>query len=313
MTYPKTAFIINPGSGGRRKNRLRSALMARISELLPDAPIQFSASSQEAADMTRELLRKGFECIAAAGGDGTFNSVLQGFFSDDRGTPVRKGASLAVIPVGTGGDFRKNLGIENDPIAALSLLSGTSTRPCDVGRVEYVDFDGNKCVRYFLNITSFGFTGLVDKYVQESSRRLGGTITFFLCTVRSFRDYTNAEVKITFDDGFSMDTRSLFVAVANGKFFGGGMCIAPMADISDGLLEVVVIGDLHLKDFIRHGSKLYSGKLKEHPQMVHKSVRKVTIVPRDESQVMYMDMDGEPLGIAPASVEIIPSAINLKV
>jgi YegS/Rv2252/BmrU family lipid kinase len=313
MTHLKTAFVVNPGSGGRRKNRLRSALMARISGLLPDSPIQFSASADEAAVMTRELLEKGYECIAAAGGDGTFNSVLQGFFSDDRGTPVRKGASLAVIPVGTGGDFRRSLGIENDPIAALSLLSGTSTRPCDVGRVEYMDFDGKKCVRYFLNITSFGLGGLVDKYVQESSRKLGGTLTFFMATVRAFRNYSNADVTVTLDDGFSMDTRSVVVAVANGKFFGGGMCIAPMAEISDGLLEVIILGDMHLWDFIKDGSKLYGGKLKEHPHMVHKSVRKVAIVPKNESQVMYMDMDGEPLGVAPASVEVIPSAINLKV
>jgi len=309
----KTAFIINPGSGGKRKDRLRKALADRIAQMFPDAPVTFSTTADEASTRTRELLEGGCECIAVAGGDGTINSVLQGFFRDDRGTPVRKGAALGVIPVGTGGDFRRTLGIENDPLAALSLLSGDSVKPCDVGLVEYTDAGGKKAKRYFLNITSFGLSGLVDKYVLESSKKLGGTLTFFLATLKAFRRYTNTKVEVTIDGSTKKTLTSVLVAVANGRFFGSGMHIAPMADIGDGLLDVVVLGDMHLGDFIRHGSKLYAGKLTNHPDFFHARARSVGIVPVEETGVMTMDMDGEPLGTTPASVTIVPSAIALKI
>lgn len=313
MNRFKTAFIINPGAGGKRKNNIRKAALKKISESFPDSPLRFTGTSEEAASNTRELLESGFECIAVAGGDGTFNSALQGFFADDTGTPVRKDAALAIIPIGTGGDFRKTMGIENDPLAALSLLSGTSTKPCDIGIVEYTDFEGKTKKKYFLNITSFGLSGLVDKYVQESSKKLGGMLTFFISTLKAFTKYQNADVEVIIDDRDIKKLKSVLVAVANGRFFGGGMEIAPMADISDGLLEIIILGDMHLMDFIKHGSRLYGGRLTEHPDLIHKSGRKVRISPMSKKETMYMDMDGDPLGTIPATLEVIPSAINIKI
>jgi len=281
--------------------------------MFPGAPLEMTGGAEEATRLARHHLEQGCECIAAMGGDGTINSVLQGFFSDDRGTPVRKGAALAVIPIGTGGDFRKTLGLEPDPVAALSLLKGTDTRPCDAGIVEYTDYEGKKRKKYFINITSFGLGGLVDKYVQESAKKLGGTLTFFLATVKAFRKYTNASVEIRIDDKETRQLKSLLVAVANGRFFGSGMQIAPKADIGDGVFEIVILGDLHLKDFIRYGSKLYGGKTISHPEVIYASGRKITITPQGDKETMYMDMDGEPFGTIPASVEMIPSALHIKI
>jgi len=313
MKLLRTAFIINPGSGGKRKDRLRKAAVARIAEMFPGAPLEMTSTAEEASRLTRHHIEKGCECIAAMGGDGTINSVLQGFFADDKGTPVRKGAALAVIPIGTGGDFRKTLGIEPDPLAAMSLLTGTDTKPCDAGIVEYTDFDGKKQKKYFLNITSFGLGGLVDKYVQESAKKLGGTMTFFLSTVKAFRKYRNAEIEVSIDGKDTRRLRALLVAVANGRFFGSGMQIAPRADIGDGVFEIVILGDLHLKDFIRYGSKLYGGKTISHPEVIYASGRKITITPQGDKETMYMDMDGEPFGTIPASVEMIPSALHIKI
>jgi YegS/Rv2252/BmrU family lipid kinase len=313
MKLLRTAFIINPGAGGKRKDRLRKAAIARIAGMFPGAPLEVTGNPDEASRLARLHIEKGCECIAAMGGDGTLNSVLQGFFADDRGTPVRRGTALAVIPIGTGGDFRRTLGIEPDPLAALSLLTGTDTRPCDAGIVEYTDFEGKKRKKYFLNIASFGLSGLVDKYVQESSKKLGGTLTFFLSTVRAFKRYRNADVEIGIDDKEPRRLKSLLVAVANGRFFGSGMQIAPKADIGDGVFEIVILGDLHLKDFIRHGSKLYGGKMIGHPEVIYTSGRRITITPMDGKETMFMDMDGEPFGTIPASVEMIPSTLHIKI
>ncbi|MFH1437567.1 MAG: diacylglycerol kinase family protein [Pseudomonadota bacterium] len=312
MTNPKTAFIINPDSGGRKKDKLRKALIKKIAGMFPESPLEFSASADDASGLTRRMLENGFECIAVVGGDGSIRSVVEGFFKDERGTPVREGASLAVIPLGTGGDFRKTLGLDRDPLPALSLLKGPAVKPCDVGLVEYTDFEGKARKNYFINIASFGLGGLVDRYVQKSGKKLGGTLTFFFSTVKAFRNYKNATALITLDDKEKITKKSLLVTVANGRFFGSGMEIAPMADTNDGIFEIIVLGNLRFKDFALNSRRLYAGKKLSHPEIIYKSARKVKIEALNENEPMYLDLDGEPLGVIPATVKIFPSAINIK-
>jgi len=309
----RTVFIINPTAGGSRKDSLRKKLIANIARTYPDSPIEMTKNSAEAEHAVRMYLQKGFECIAAVGGDGTLNSVLQGFFRDLDGTPVKEGASLTVIPFGTGGDFRKTLGIESDPIAALSLLKGEDTKPCDAGIVEYTTFEGKKEKRYFLNITSFGISGLVDKYVLESSKRFGGTITFFVSTIKAFMKYKKSHILVEVDGIESIIQKCLLVVVANGKFFGSGMQIAPDANISDGIFNIVTIAEFGMKDFLKYGTKLYGGEKVHNPQVTYTSGRKISIIPQTNSDIMYMDMDGEPIGKIPANIQILPSAIRLKI
>ena len=312
MTNPKTAFIINPVSGGKKKNKVRKVLIKKIAGMFPESPLEFSASADDASRLTRQMLEGDFECIAVVGGDGSIRSVVEGFFKDDRGTPVKEGASLAVIPLGSGGDFRKTLGLDRDPLPALSILKGPAKKPCDVGLVEYTDFEGKTRKNYFINIASFGLGGLVDKYVQESAKKLGGTLTFFFATIKAFRNYKNVTVDITLDDRETITKKSLLVTIANGRFFGSGMEVAPMADIGDGRFEVIIMGDLRFKDFALYSRRLYAGKAEGHPKVMHRSARKVTLAAHDDDKPMYMDLDGEPLGVIPATVELFPSAINIK-
>ena len=312
MTSPKIAFIINPGAGGKKKNKLREALIKKIAGMFPESPLEFSASADDASRLTRRMLEGDFECIAVVGGDGSIRSVVEGFFKDDKGTPVKKDASLAVIPLGTGGDFRKTLGLDRDPFSALSILKGPASKPCDVGMVQYTDFEGKTRKNYFINIASFGLGGLVDKYVQESSKKLGGTLTFFFSTIKAFRHYKNATVEMTLDDREKITKKSLLVTVANGRFFGSGMEIAPMADTNDGTFEIIIMGNMRFKDFAVHSRHLYAGKTLSHPEIIYKSARKLKIEALNENEPMYLDMDGEPLGVIPATVEIFPSAINIK-
>jgi len=312
MDTLKTAFVVNPQSGGKRKNRLRERTLREIAARFPGAPVDATRSGEEAAAVVRARLEEGFECIGVMGGDGTLNNALGGFFRDLEGTPVRKDAVLAVIPAGTGGDFRRTIGLEDDPVAALSLLTGTSSRPCDAGIVEFRDFEGATRRRYFLNITSFGVSGLVDKYVMESKKKLGGTLTFFGATVKALVRYRNVPIEIVVDGGAGRVLKSTVVAVANGRFFGSGMEIAPKADIADGLFELVAIGDLSLVDFIRNSRKLYGGKILAHPEVFHGPARAVKLTPVREGDVAYMDMDGEPCGTLPATLTIVPGALRIK-
>ena len=318
----RTALVVNPRSGGKKSDRARRALVEAFHGLAPDGEVAETRADGGARGVVNGLLHAGFECVAVAGGDGSLNEAANGFFDE---VPVSMGeggaaalravnpeACMAVVPLGTGGDFRRTAGLEPDPIAALSLLTGTSTRPCDLGHVSYVDREDRLAGRLFLNIASFGMSGLVDEYVNRSGRALPGSMSFFLSTVRAFMDYRNVEVEVRMDSAAPTRKKMLTVAVANGRFFGGGMEVAPEAVTDDGLFDVTILGDLGLWDFTVHSKKLYGGKILGLEGVDHGRARRVEIATVDSAARMLMDLDGEPVGRLPATLTVLPGAIRLK-
>ncbi len=318
----KTALVINPRSGGKKSDRLRKALVDAFHGLVPAGEVVETRKDGGARHVVNELLHLGYECIAVAGGDGSLNEAANGFFDEipvtvdpaggDAPRPVNPSACMAVIPVGTGGDFRRTMGLEPDPVAALSLLTGTSTRKCDLGHVSYVDREGRPAGRLFINITSFGMSGLVDEYVNRSGRAMPGSLSFFVATVRAFSDYENVAVDVRMGSAEPIRRTAVAVAVANGRFFGGGMEVAPEARVDDGLLDVVILGDLGLYDFVVNARKLYGGKILGLPDVDHGRVQRVAIETVEADARMLMDLDGEPVGRLPATLTILPGAIGLK-
>jgi len=317
----RTALVLNPRSGGQRGDRARREIVRTFHEMFPGCEARETRQAGDAEGIVRSFLEEGYECVAVGGGDGTFNEAVNGYFRpvpagagmDPAGpAPVARGACLAILPIGTGGDFRRSLGLEPDPIAAMSLLSGKSSRAVDVGHAEYTDPDGRPASRFFLNVTSFGLGGLVDEHVNRSRRKLPGSLAFFAATVRAFVEYDNVRVRVLVDRSEQKVERAAVVAVANGRFFGGGMEVAPVARIEDGLLDVVIMGDLGLRDFIFHAGKIYGGRILDHPLVQHRPAREVVIDCVEEGEVMLMDMDGEPLGRLPASLRVCPGALRIK-
>jgi YegS/Rv2252/BmrU family lipid kinase len=312
---------MNPLSGGRRADRARAELVRSFEEMAPGGEVCATEGPGDAVDQVRRLLEVGYECVAVAGGDGTFNEAVNGYFRpidpstepgpEDGPEPVNPDACLAVIPCGTGGDFRRTLGLEPDPVAALSLLTGSSFRTCDVGHASFACDDGRSS-RFFLNITSFGLSGLVDEYVNTSARSLPGSLAFFVATIRAFMDYENVRVRVLMDRAEQRVDTAVVVVVANGRFFGGGMEVAPVASLDDGLLDVVILGDLGLVDFLAHAPKMYGGRLLEIDRIQHRHAREVILDAVEESDVMLMDMDGEPVGRLPATLRVFPGALRIK-
>ncbi|MEM9490297.1 MAG: YegS/Rv2252/BmrU family lipid kinase, partial [Myxococcota bacterium] len=253
MTSPRTVLVVNPqsqnGALGRRWPDVAQLLhreLGSFEEVRTGAP-------GDATRLAREALVAGAERVVAIGGDGTINEVANGFFDD--GQPVAAEACLGILPFGTGGDFRKTLGIPNDLAGAARLLAAETTRTIDVGTLEYVDRYGQPAHRIFVNIASFGISGLVDRLVNESSKRLGGTLSFLSGSLRASMRYTNQRVHITFDGepDDSLDMTINMVAVANGRYFGGGMFIAPDAELDDGYFDVVALGDITMRDMVFNG------------------------------------------------------------
>jgi diacylglycerol kinase family enzyme len=242
---------------------------------------KFTTMTGHATDLVREGLASGVERIICVGGDGTNNEVVNGFF--DKTTPLGTGAVLGFVPRGTGGDLRKTLGIGKELDSCLPVLARGHTLPADLGAVEFEDHQGQRVRRLFVNITSFGIGGMVDKKVNESSKALGGKTSFFIGTLKALFAYKNKLVHLKVSSGeetvLDESLRVNNVAVANGQFFGGGMWVAPNARMDDGLEKVKMVRGNHVEATC------------------------------DEE--VLIDMDGEQPGRLPITLDVLPKAIRL--
>ena len=300
--------IVNPQSGGGRTRRAWPRLEAAIRDALGDFRPVFTERSGHAIELTRAALREGADLVIAMGGDGTINEVVNGFF-DEQGAPIRPSAAFGLLPAGTGGDFVKTAGTPATLIEAARHIASARPRAIDVGRLTYLSHDAVRSTRMFINIASFGIGGLIDRYV-ESSKSLGGKAGFFVASVRATLVYHNTPVRITVDDQ-PPEVRTIYsVAVAKGRFFGGGMMIAPPAELDSGRFEVVTIGDVGLTTMLRYSPRIYAGTHLTLPFIQHQTARKLYAESTTGEEVL-LDVDGEPLGRLPATFEILPRAIQV--
>lgn len=308
MSLP--VVIVNPNSAGGQTRRRWSQLEASIGDAMGEFRALFTERPGHATELARAALREGADLVIAMGGDGTTNEVVNGFF--DGTERVRPGASFAVLPAGTGGDFIKTTGSPRLLADAARGIAQQRAHPrvIDAARLTYLDSDGASAMRHFINIASFGVGGLVDRYVNRSSKKLGGKASFLLATVRASFAYKNARCRIRLDGGEPVERKIYSVAVANGRYFGGGMHIAPGAKLDDGRFDVVTIGDVSVATMFLNTSKIYAGTHIALPFVTVEHATRVDAEATDGEEVL-LDVDGEQPGRLPATFELLPGAISV--
>jgi diacylglycerol kinase (ATP) len=314
VAVKRTVIIVNPRSSGGAAGKRWSDLADTIGRVLPFDEAITNAPGH-ATELARQALRSGADQVIALGGDGTINETINGFFDEDgQLLPEAKHAQFGVIPYGTGGDFRRTLGLPQDITAAAKVVAAGNVKRCDVGRLTYTTADGAAAVRMFINIASFGVSGEVDRMVNQSSKRLG-RLSFFVATARATLGYKNQRVSLVFDGNTSAPVEATIstVAVANGQYFGGAMQIAPHAEIDDGKFDVICMGDLSFADLVTSGQRLYKGT---HLTMDKVSSRRATTVraePIEGGARIEIDLDGENVVRLPATFEMVANTVNLLV
>lgn len=299
--------IVNPNSANGRTGKSWPATASILHGAFPGFTHKLTTRQGEATELARQALREGATTILSLGGDGTHNEVVNGFFDEDGGT-VAAEACLGILPSGTGGDFRRSLGMPSEMAAAVSYLLSATPRLIDVGRMVCHDEAGQQRRRFFVNITSFGISGVVDDYVNRTSKALGGKLSFLFGTARALWNFRNQRVRLCVDDDFDEVLTINNIAVANGQYFGGGMWVAPGAALDDGLFDVVIIGDLSRKQSLLSGPKIYKGKHIELPEV---SVLRGRRVRATSDELVLIDMDGEQPGRLPIELEIVPAALRV--
>ena len=247
----------------------------------------------------------GDEQVVAVGGDGTLNEVANGLLA----LPDADRPELAVIPFGTGMDFARSHGIPRKLDAAVDVALNGRTSTVDAGRVRYKAWDGGEAESFFGNIASAGMSGAVARQANETSKALGGRISFFAALVRVFAGWSNTELEID-AGGEKRSGKMTNLIVANGRYQGGGMLIAPEADAGDGLFDILVIGDITKRDFVLNVGRIYRGTHLSHPKI--ELLRSPTVSVDGEVPVP-LELDGEQPGTTPARFEVVPGALRLRV
>jgi YegS/Rv2252/BmrU family lipid kinase len=236
--------------------------------------------------------------LVVIGGDGTVNEVVNGIAGTE--------AEVAVLPGGTGQDFGRTHGIPSRFDEAVRVAIDGETRTIDLGHVELE----SGASRFFANVGSAGMSGAVARRANSMTKAFGGRATFFYALTREFLAWENTRVVVELEGGVRREGPMHDVIVANGRFHGGGMKLAPDARQNDGAFDVVLIADVSKLDFVTTAPKLYSGRYLSHPKV--ELLRSPTVAV-DAAEPLPLEVDGEPIGTTPARFEIVPSALRLRV
>jgi diacylglycerol kinase (ATP) len=310
----KPLLIVNPQAGGGRTGSLFAKMQDPIERSLGGFDVTFTERGRHAVEIAEDAALAGRETVIAVGGDGSIHEVVAGLMAArEKGA---KGTRLGIIGQGTGGDFRKTLGIEHRLDQYCAAIAGGKTRAVDVGRFSYANHKEEPSSSYFINILSIGMGGLVDQYVAEGSRALGGTVAYFAASLKGLIHSEIGVLNCTIHEGDKSreeEIHSRMLAICNGRYFGSGMFVAPMARLDDGMFEVVDMGAASRLNFAMGSSKIYSGAHLKSPETKHFRCNKITIelVNKGIRDRYLLDVDGEPLGKLPLEVEVMPGALEV--
>jgi len=316
----KTLLIVNPRSANGATGRHFDDISGAVREQLGDHAHAFTERTLHATELTRAALREGTELVIATGGDGTINEVVNGFFEEPRPQEgpgdgprlINPQAALAILPRGTGGDFRRTVGLDGDLRKSARHLRG-ERRPLDVGRCDFIGHDGKPAARYFVNVAGCGVGAEIVAIANKSSKALGGKISFMLASLRGLAGWSDVAIRARLDDGPSEELSITSFSVANGRFFGGGMMVSPDARLDDGLFHITIWSRFGFTEFVLKSGTLYDGSHVKLPGTRTASARRIRLEPgaTPGARVALIELDGEPVGRLPATYTVLPGALQL--
>ncbi|MFN2622975.1 MAG: diacylglycerol kinase family protein [Chthoniobacterales bacterium] len=286
-----TCIILNPSAGRIRDLDEVAALLGQ----LPEAEIRLTNKPGSAARFARTALKKGRDLIIAAGGDGTLNEVINGI-GENLGE-----ARVGLIPLGTGNDFARSIGVPTDLKAAIDLIRAGTTRAVDLVRVTSDE------LRYFVNVSAGGFSGLVDEKLTPEMKKTWGPLAYLRSAAAAWPELRAYRTTLAFDDDESLMLELYNVVVANGRYVGGGTLIAPEAEIDDGLLDVVLIPRRPAPELAVAMAQIALGTHLSSKTIVFRRAAKLTV---NSKPGMWFNVDGELVGNEPARFEIVPRALR---
>lgn len=275
-----------------------------LSQLTNDSDFKheicYTAYTGHGIELGRDYCKRDLTAIVAVGGDGTINECVNGIMQSGR--PV----ALGIVAMGTGNDLVKSLSLKGVWEEIQQALGKQVCMDVDLGKATFQNRQGQMDQRYFINVLDIGIGGEVVQRIAESRRLLGPFLTYQKSILSTLLTLKRERVQWE-HEGHYRDEKTLMLAIANAKWFGSGLGIAPVADVQDGILEVIHLGDISLLDYFKQLPHLRKGRFLKHDQIRYEKSRFVKVFTPN----MPIDCDGEFIGFTPLMVQMVPRAIRI--
>jgi YegS/Rv2252/BmrU family lipid kinase len=302
----KTLIVLNPHAGSGRAGKLWSQIEPLLWDALGELVIAVTQRPEDVAAHLDQARAAGLTRVIAIGGDGTNHALINALMHLNESDPTGPRMTFGCLPIGTGHDWARTLGIPNSPEAAVRWIAAAQPTPLDVGRVQFTE-NGQEVTRHFLNIASAGIGGQVDKRVNRLQTR--HPWTFLAATVQTLLTYSPQAMSVKIDGQNWYNGRSYIVAVANGCSFAHGMRIAPDAEYNDGLFDVVLVEGMPRARVLRALKTVYSGAHVRRSD-VHVIRARTVEIELASTGAFGLDLDGEAAHGSRVRFEALPNALN---
>jgi diacylglycerol kinase (ATP) len=298
----RIAVVLN-GISSRKKFFYRT-ILPRLKES-HSVDVFETAFSNHAFELGRDLSSKEHQILLVAGGDGTLHQVVNGMMAaNPESRPV-----LGIIPLGSGNDFARTVSVTADVNRLLTLLQGASSKDVDLGKIYFIKENGLPGEKYFINVADIGMGPEVVQRVSTAPRFLGGALGYYSSIIRTFFNYHPGHVFVKTKD-WSWQGKLRSLAVANGKYYGHGLCVAPEAKIDDHLFNIFICGNVSVFDFIIQSENLKKGRYLSLAEVHYKTASEIELTSDD---LCLIEGDGEVLGRLPARVQIHSETIKMLI
>jgi len=289
----KQCVILNPNAGSAAQVEERISAIGPHELLLTKVP-------GDATRLARQAVANGFDRVIAAGGDGTLNEVVNGLV----GAPRR--VEMGLLPLGTANDFARTVNIPPDLEGAAAVLEAGRKQEIDVVKLT----PSESPAHYFINVSAGGFSTKVDKNIDKQTKVTWGSLGYAISALKAFPELEPYEATLTFDDEPSVTVLIYNLVVANARFVGGGIPVAPEADLGDGLFDVIVFRAVTLTRLMTLVPKAMLGQHLDDDDVLYRRAGRFEV----SSQPPFeLNTDGEVIGRCPATFEIVPRAITFVV
>ncbi len=314
MTLP--LVIVNPASADGATREGWPKFASDLRTHFGPFTVTFTEGIGHGRQLAAEAAKGGTKLIIACGGDGTISEVANGIIESNQEV------ELGILPGGTGSDFRRTLRMPTNTAAAARALRDGHTRVIDVARVTFVSDSGERETRFFVNVASFGMStevlsrtasGESKKWIPAfAPRKLGSKLSYAAATLQTTLASSPIEVHVQLDEQAERRMRVAEFCVANARYYGGAMKIAPDAKLDDGFLDVVSIGDASSFRILTNAPRLYFGAHLRMDEVTHALAKQIVARPVRKDEVVRVELDGEVVGRLPATFQIMPLALRVR-
>ena len=290
----KHLFIVNPAAGKGKGMQYITEIKSLL-EGKADYCIKITEKKGQATEIVKQYTSKDDYIVYAIGGDGTINEVVNGM--------VGSGSSLAIIPAGSGNDFIKTIYPKYNKGELLHKLLNGRTECIDLVKINE---------KYFLNIVSVGVDAEVafNAIAFKKMKYIKGEAAYLMSIFKTLCSYKSTQFKVILDGKQTCDKKILLLAVANGRFYGGGIPIAPHAKVNDAKADICLVKELKFGKILTIIPKLFKAK---HEEAEEVEVYRANQIEIESAELFRVNIDGEIVTANKVNMQVMPQAIQIVI